>query len=72
MANVHEPENKMDPRFGDKNYKMVNDLLRKHGGVNPEFLAELKQVRDAAAQAEKKKLEEFKKHKRRKPKKEIA
>jgi hypothetical protein len=45
MANSWKPENKIDPRLGDPHYKKVDELMKKHGGITEDFLAELKEHR---------------------------
>jgi hypothetical protein len=45
MANKYKPYNKIDPSFGDPYYKMVNDLMAKHGGITTDFLEELRELR---------------------------
>jgi hypothetical protein len=52
MANSWKPENRIDPTYGDPNYLKVEELLKKHHGINEEFLAELKTYRDEVMKKE--------------------
>ena len=71
MANKYKPYNKNEPRFGDPYYKMVNDLMKKHHGITPAFLEELRELRSYDMAKEEEYLASVR-EKKRKLKKETA
>jgi len=67
MANANLPQNKVNPLYGDPNYRKVIELLTEHKGINEDFLAALKEDRDRKFKEEEAKIKKIRdKHKRKK------
>jgi len=69
MANANLPQNKVNPLYGDPNYRKVIELLAEHKGINEDFLAALKADRDRLLKEEEARMKKIRdKHKRKKVK----
>ena len=69
MANANLPQNKVNPLYGDPNYRKVIELLAEHKGINEDFLAALKADRDRLLKEEEARMKKTRdKHKRKKVK----